>query len=86
MLALVCIGSAAERARACSPDDLIGASAFATVHASAVSSASVGSTWSNRAPLAAARQEVAVAELDGKIYVIGSFRSWFRQFYSAGEQ
>ena len=31
--------------------------------------------WSARAPLLEARQEVAVAELDGEIYVIGGFRA-----------
>jgi len=34
-------------------------------------------SWAVRAPLQEARQEVAVAELDGRIYVIGGFRGDF---------
>jgi len=65
---------------ACSPGDFPSLAAAAPASREAASSPQVaalggGSAWSTLTPLGTARQEVAVAELDGKIYVIGGINS-----------
>jgi N-acetylneuraminic acid mutarotase len=60
-------------APACSPDDFASLSAVTPAAAGASGSAAAGSgsAWSTLGALGVPRQEVAVAELDGKIYVVG---------------
>jgi len=48
-----------------------------SVLAAALAPRAAASSWIVRAPLAEPRQEVAVAELDGRLYVIGGFRGDF---------
>lgn len=60
-------------APACSPGDFRG-SAPASGAVSVSGAGAPAPPWSEDAPLPAAVQEVAVAELDGSIYVVGGFR------------
>ena len=69
-LAALCLDPADSRA--CSPDDFASLAAATSYSASAAATqAAPGSAWSLRGTLAVPRQEVAVAELDGLIYVVG---------------
>ena len=76
-LGLVGAGLAATEARACSPGDFPSLAATASTRRAAspsgagAATAANGSAWSTLAPLGTPRQEVATAELDGRVYVIG---------------
>ena len=52
-----------------------GAVATAITAAAAPTESARAAAWSTRAPLPEARQEVAVASLNGRVYVIGGFRA-----------
>jgi N-acetylneuraminic acid mutarotase len=68
-----CPRARTARVLRCEPAAVLAAALAATAPASAppVASPLATGSWSSAAPLAAARQEVAVAELGGKVYVIG---------------
>jgi N-acetylneuraminic acid mutarotase len=70
--ALALAAFAAEDSRACSPEDFASLSQVRAQAASpAAGRAAAAGAWSTRGALSLARQEVAVAELDGRIYVVG---------------
>ena len=56
-----------------------GAVATAIIAAAAPTEPVRAAAWSTRAPLPEARQELAVAALDGRVYVIGGFRGDLRR-------